>query len=308
MASKASPSKNKLTWQLTEKHREAFAGYLFILPIYFGFIVFILGPIFGAAGISLTKFDILDGSEFIGFKNYLTMLSDSRLRTVYGNTIVFTVFAVSLNAGIGLLLAVLLNRRLPAIVRNLYRSIFFFPLLVAHTYIAVIWQYLYQKDTGIINYYLGFIGIDPIPWLSSIQWVMPSIIIMDVWKNVGFAMLIFLAGLQNIPKVYYEAAEIDGANEWKRFSRITLPLLSPTIFFILIIFMIGALQVFDSIIVLTNGGPGDSSRSIVMYIYELAFQRFDMGYASAISMTLFVIIMILTLIQFSLSRRWVHYE
>lgn len=308
MAIKDSSSQAKPPWQLTERRREAIAGYLFILPVYLGFIVFILGPIFGAAGISLTEFDILSGSEFIGFQNYLAMLGDARLRTVYGNTIVFTVFAVTLNAGFGLILAVLLNRRLPTIVRNLYRSIFFFPLLVAHTYIAVIWQYLYQKDTGIINYYLGFLGIEPIPWLSSIQWVMPSIIIMDVWKNAGFAMLIFLAGLQNIPKVYYEAAEIDGASEWKRFYRITLPLLSPTIFFILIIFMIGALQVFDTIIVLTNGGPGDASRSIVMYIYELAFQRFDMGYASAVSMTLFVIIMILTLIQFSFSRRWVHYE
>jgi multiple sugar transport system permease protein len=137
---------------------------------------------------------------------------------------------------------------------------------------------------------------------------MVSVIILDVWKNTGFAMLIFLAGLQGIPRDYYEAAELDGANHVQQFFRITLPLLSPTIFFNVIIFMIGALQVFDTIIVLTQGGPGDSSRSIVMYIYEQAFQRFDMGYVAALSMTLFVIIMILTLIQFRFSRRWVHYD
>lgn len=304
----ASPRIARLSIQLSERKREAIAGYLFILPIYIGFILFILGPILAAAGISLTRFDILSGSEFIGLDNYKRMLGDMRLRTVYGNTFVFTVFAVFFNTALGLVLAVALNGRLPNVLRNLFRSIFFFPLLVAHTYIATIWQFLYQRDTGIINYYLGFLNIDPIPWLSSVQWVMASIIIMDVWKNAGFAMLIFLAGLQNIPRDYYEAAELDGAKDIQKFGRITLPLLSPTIFFVLVIFMIGALQVFDTIIVLTGGGPGDASRSIVMYIYELAFQRFDMGYASAVSMTLFVIIMILTLVQFVVGRRWVHYE
>ena len=293
---------------LNDKRREAIAGYLFILPIYIGFIVFILLPIIRAAGISFTRFDVLAGSEFIGLENYKQMLSDMRLRKVYGNTAVFTIFAVFFNTGIGLLLAVLLNQKMPTAVRNLFRSIYFFPILVAHTYIATIWQYLYQQDTGIINYYLSFLGIDPIPWLSSSKMVMVSIIIMDVWKNTGFAMLIFLAGLQNIPQDYYEAAELDGANDFQRFFRITLPLLSPTIFFIVVIFMIGALQVFDTIIVLTQGGPGDSSRSIVMYIYEQAFQRFDMGYASALSMTLFAIIMLLTLLQFRLSNRWVYYD
>ena len=137
---------------------------------------------------------------------------------------------------------------------------------------------------------------------------MPSIIILDVWKNTGFAMLVFLAGLQNIPPDYYESAQLDGANRWQLFRHITLPLITPTLFFNLIIYMIGALQVFDSIIVLTKGGPGDASRSLVMYIYETAFQLFQMGYASAIAITLFVIIMILTLIQFRLGQRWVHYE
>ena len=293
---------------LSPKWSEALTGYLFILPTFIGFVLFILYPIVESIRISFMDYSILRGSEYIGFQNYADALADPRLRITYGNTIVFTLFAVFFNAGVGLLLAVALNRRMPIFVRNLYRSIFFFPVLVAHTYIAVIWRFLYHKDTGVINFYLGEIGIAAVPWLSQGNWAMVAIIILDVWKNTGFAMLVFLAGLQNIPSDYYESAQLDGANERQIFFRITLPLLSPTIFFILVIFMIGALQVFDSIQVLTSGGPGDATRSVVMYIFEKAFMRFDMGYAAAISMTLFAIILVLTLIQFRIGRRWVHYE
>lgn len=289
-------------------HREAFWGFVFILPTYVGFAVFILGPLIAVAGISLTKFNVLGGTTFTGLANYQSMVGDTRLQTVYTNTFIFTTFAVIFNVGIGLALAVLLNRRMPNFLRNFFRSVYFFPLLVAHTYVAVIWQFLYQRDTGVINYYLSLLGIGPIPWVESPDWVIPSVIIMDVWKNTGFAMLIFLAGLQNIPRDYYEAARIDGANTNQLFLRITLPLLSPTIFFVLVIFMIGAIQVFDTIIVLTGGGPGDASRSVVMYIYEQAFQKFDLGYASSIAITLFAIILFLTLLQFWFGRRWVHYE
>jgi multiple sugar transport system permease protein len=294
--------------KVKDRQREAFWGFLFILPTYLGFAVFVLGPLIAVAGISLTKFDVLGGAEFTGLANYQNMLGDTRLRTVYANTFFFTIFAVIFNVGIGLTLAVLLNRRMPNFLRNFFRSVYFFPLLVAHTYVAVIWQFLYQRDTGVINYYLSLLGIGPISWLASPNWVLPSVIIMDVWKNTGFAMLIFLAGLQNIPRDYYEAARIDGANTRQLFLKITLPLLSPTIFFVLVIFMIGAIQVFDTIIVLTGGGPGDASRSVVMYIYEQAFQKFDLGYASTIAMTLFAVILALTLLQFWFGRRWVHYE
>ena len=294
--------------EMTPKRREAFVGYLFILPTYIGFIIFILYPLIESMRISFLDFSILRDSTYIGLDNYAQMLQDTRLRTVYLNTIVFTLFAVFFNAGIGLLLAVMLNRRLPILMRNLYRSVFFFPVLIAHTYIAVIWKFLYQQDTGIINYYLHFLGIEAIPWLSNATWAMAAIIILDVWKNTGFAMLVFLAGLQSIPNEYYEAAQLDGANERQLFFRITIPLLSPTIFFILVIFMIGALQVFDTIIVLTAGGPGDATRSVVLYIYEIAFRSFNMGYAAAVSMTLFAIILVLTALQFVISRRWVHYE
>ncbi|MCY4537166.1 MAG: sugar ABC transporter permease [Chloroflexi bacterium] len=300
--------KSGLLPEMTQKHREAFVGYLFILPTYIGFIIFILYPLIESMRISFQEFSLLRGSTYIGLENYAQMFADPRLRISYVNTIIFTLFAVFFNAGIGLILAVMLNRRLPILMRNLYRSIFFFPVLIAHTYIAVIWRFLYQQDTGVINYYLGVIGIDPVPWLSNAHWAMAAIIILDVWKNTGFAMLVFLAGLQSIPNEYYEAAQLDGANERQLFFRITIPMLSPTIFFILVIFMIGALQVFDTIIVLTAGGPGDATRSVVLYIYEIAFRTFNMGYAAAVSMTLFAIILVLTAMQFWISRRWVHYE
>ena len=293
---------------LSPKRSEALAGYLFVLPTFIGFAIFILYPLVESLRISFYEYSILGDSYYVELDNYSRLLNDSRLRKTYGNTIVFTGFAVCFNAGIGLLLAVFLNRRMPILMRNFYRSAFFFPILIAHTYIAVIWQYLYQQDTGVINYYLAFFGIDPIPWLSHPAWAMAAIIIMDVWKNTGFAMLVFLAGLQSIPNEYYEAAQLDGANERQLFSRITIPLLSPSIFFILVIFMIGALQVFDTIIVLTDGGPGDATRSVVMYIYQQAFQRLDFGYAAAVSWTLFLVIMAVTLVQFLVSRRWVHYE
>lgn len=307
-ADRPASRRSALGWLAKPSRREAISGYLFILPTFIGYTAFVVGPILAAIGLSFTKYDLLSAPKYVGLANYRILIHDTRLHTIYGNTIYFTVVSVFFNIGIGLLLAVLINRKLPAALRYFLRSAFFFPVLVAHVYIAIIWQFLYQQDTGAINYYLGLIGIAPVPWLSSYSWAMPAVIIMDVWKNTGFAMLICLAGLQNIPQVYYEAAEIDGASAWNRFRNITMPLLSPTIFFLLVIFGIGALQVFDSIIVLTNGGPGDATRSIVMYLRETAFDNFQMGYGSAVAVTLFLMIMALTLVQFRISRAWVHYE
>ena len=295
-------------WLPKESQREALAGYLFILPTFIGYTAFVIGPILAAIGFSLTSYDILSPAQFVGLQNYTDLLSDARLHKVYWNTLYFTLVAVSLNVGIGLLLAVLINRNMPSFLKYIFRTAYFFPVLVALTYCSIIWQYLYQKDTGIINYYLSFLHVAPTAWLSSPFWVMPSIIFMDVWKNTGFAMLVFLAGLQGISPDYNEAAALDGANRGQLFRYITLPLISPTIFFNVIIYMIGALQVFDSIVVLTQGGPGDASRSLVMYIYENAFQLFHMGYASATAITLFIVIMLLTLVQFRVGQSWVHYE
>ena len=294
--------------RFSPKSREAIAAYLFILPTLIGFVIFIAYPLVESLRISFYEYGIWGDTTYIGTENFQRLTTDTRLHHTYRNTVVFTMFAVFLNAGVGLLLAVFLNRRMPTLVSNFYRSVFFFPILVAHTYISVIWKYLYAEDTGVFNFYLSLLNIDSIPWLREPGWAMAAIIVMDVWKNAGFAMLVFLAGLQSIPNEYYEAAQLDGASERQLFTRITIPLLSPTIFFILVIFFIGAFQVFDSIFVLTGGGPGDATRSVVMYIYQQAFQRLDFGYAAAISWTLFLVIMAVTLVQFWGGRRWVHYE
>jgi multiple sugar transport system permease protein len=307
-SSQSWPNKTGIAdWLKKERQREALAGYLFILPTVLGYLIFILGPILAAFVLSFTNYDILSTPEFTGLDNFTRMFSDTRLRVVYGNTFIFTFAAVFANVTLGLLLAVALNRRLPPTLRNIFRTAYFFPILVAMIYVSMIWQFWYSKDLGVINYYLGLVGLGPVPWLSSPQWALWSIVLVYIWKNVGFTMMTSLAGLQNIDQDFYEASSIDGAGPVRQFFNITLPLVSPVLLFNLIISFINAFQEFDSMVVLTGGGPGDSSRSIVYYIYEQAFKSFDMGYASAVAITLFIVIMIVTLAQFWLSRRWVHY-
>ncbi|MCB0143680.1 MAG: sugar ABC transporter permease, partial [Caldilineaceae bacterium] len=208
----------------------------------------------------------------------------------------------------GLLLAVGVNRSMPSVLRYFLRTSIFFPVLTTTASLAVVWRFLLTQDRGVVNYLLGQIGLGPVPWLSSSNWALISAIIYDVWKSCGYLMVIYLAGLQGIPNSYYEAAQIDGANRLQLFRHITLPLISPTAFFAIVISLIGAFQIFDNVWVLTEGGPGDASRVIAMYIYEKAFKGFEMGYASAVSLTLFAILIVLTLGQFYGARRWVHYE
>ncbi len=287
---------------------EEIAGYMFIAPSILGFLLFVLGPLVAALLISFTKYDIVNPPKFVGLDNYTRMLSDDRLLKSYGNTLIYVAAAVILINCIGLGLAVLINRKLPTSVKYLLRSAYFFPSLVALVYVSVIWQALFQRDTGIINYYLTSAGGPRVDWLNSPGGSIWSVIIVDTWRNVGFAMLIFLAALQEVPRDIIEASEIDGAGAFTRFRRIIVPQISPAVFFNVTITVIGAFQIYESIIVLTGGGPGDSSRSIVMYIAEQAFQQQRMGYASAIAMTLFLFILAATSLQFRFRRKWVHSE
>jgi ABC-type sugar transport systems, permease components len=287
--------------------RDSIDGYLFIAPTFIIYIVFMIIPMISSFSLSFFSYDFFSKPRFIGLDNYVNIFKAPRIGVVYLNTFIFAISSVTLNVFLGVLLAVMLNRKLPSIVNYILRLAYFFPVIVSLVYGAVVWGYLFAKDTGVINYYLGLVGIEPVGWLTDGKMAMVAIVLIDVWKNVGFSMVLLLAGLQNIPKMYYESARIDGAKPGSLFRHITLPLLSPTIFFVFIITIIGALQVFDSINILTMGGPGDSTRSVVMYIYEEAFQGFRMGYASAVSITLFIIILLLTLFQFRLSKKWVSY-
>ena len=236
------------------------------------------------------------------------LFTDARLLQTYGNTFVYVAAAVVLINVIALAAAAFINQNMPTWLTYVFRSAYFFPYLVALVYVSIIWQALFQKDTGIINYYLANLGLPRIDWLNSTEFSKVSVIIVDTWRNIGFAMLIYVAALQEVPKEMLEAAEVDGASAWQRFRAITLPMISQATFFNVTTTIIGAFQIYESIIVLTRGGPGDSSRSVVMYLTEKAFNDFDMGYASAIAVTLFVIILVVTMIQFRVRRNWVHYE
>lgn len=295
-------------WFSPQNRKETIAGLLFIAPAIIGFAVFVAGPMVATVVLSFMKYDLFSSPSFVGLDNFQAMFADKRLWKVFGNTAFFAVFAVAGNVGLGIVLAVLLNRNMSKTVQYAYRAAYFFPSLVGLIFVAVIWQFLFQRDIGVINYYLGLIGIEPVRWLSSARNAMWSVIILDVWKNVGFAMLIATAGLQSISKDYYDAARVDGSSSFRTFLQITLPLLSPTILFLLTMNTIGAFKVFESIVVLTNGGPGDASRSLVMYIYEQGFKSFNMGYASAVSLLLVAVTVIVTAIQFGVSKRWAFYE
>lgn len=289
--------------ELRMQTKEQIAGYLFILPTYVLFILFSLVPTIGTFIVSFTKYNMVKPLSFVGLENFKNIFSDSVIPVVAVNTIKYTVFTVALNVVFALILAITLNSKaILAPVRNIARAAVFFPYIVAYAYISIIWIYMFSKDTGIINYYINMIGMESVPWFTSHKYAMNMLILLDVWKNVGFGMVIFLSGLQNIPKEYYEAASIDGASRIKTVFKITLPLLSPMIVMNLMLYTINALQVFDSINVITKGGPGDSTRSIVTYLYDTAFKSYEMGYASALSIIFMFVVVVITLLQFRLDK------
>ncbi len=288
--------------------REALAGYLFVAPAILGFLCFVLGPLVAALAISMTRYDVLTPPRFIGLDNYTRMLGDDRLLRAYRNTVVYVVAAVVLMNVLALLLALMLNQRFPKPVTYVLRSAYFFPSLVGLVYVATIWQALFQQDTGIINYYLAQLHGPRPDWLNSPSGSIATVVIVDVWRNVGFGMLILLAALQDVPRDLIDAARVDGANAARLLRHVILPAISPALFFSITMTVIGAFQIYESVVVLTGGGPGDASRSVVMYIAEVGFQDFNMGYASAIAVSLFAVILVMTILQFSIRRRWVHHE
>lgn len=299
---------SRLLPQSPLRRKEILAAYLFLLPTLIGFAVFIVGPMFAALGLSVVQWNLLTPPQFAGLANYQKLLSDTRIDDIYLTTFKIALATMAIKLLLGLVLAVLLDQKLHRWLSGFFRLSFFFPYVVSVTAVALMWSFLMNKDLGLVNYLLGQIGIERIPWLNSSAWSPVAVVITDVWKELGFYVIVFLGGLQSIPSEFYDAAQVDGANRWQIFSRVTLPLLSPTILFLSVIGMIGSVQIFAQPQILTDGGPGDATRTIVMYIYEQGFRFFDMGYASTIALSLFVIIFILTLLQFRLSRRWVFYQ
>jgi multiple sugar transport system permease protein len=289
------------------RRQETITGYLFLLPNILGFLIFSSVPVLVTLAISLLDWDLIRAPRFVGLDNYIKLLTDDALfRKVLFNTGYYVLGTVPAGVILSLLLALAMNANVKGIA--VYRAIFFIPVISASVAVAMMWRWLYNTDFGLINVLLTSIGLKGIPWLSSTACAMPSVILMAIWKSLGYNMLIFLAGLQGIPIHLHEAAAIDGANSFQRFRHITVPLLAPTTFFVLIISGINSFQVFDLAFVLTRGGPGDATNTMVMYIYNQAFQFFHMGYAASIAWVLFAIIFVVTLCQHQLQKRWVHYE
>jgi multiple sugar transport system permease protein len=300
------PSPVRKGW--TFRNYEMLSGYGFALPAILAISVFTLLPILMALGLVFMKYDLLSPPEFIGIKNILRIFTDTRLINSYLVTLKFSIFATVINNILGLLLAMGVNRPMNAVVRYLLRTSLFFPVLTTSASLAVVWSYLLASDRGVLNYLLGLLGLSAVPWLTNSEFAIYSVVLYDVWRACGYLMVLYLAGLQAIPQDYHEAAKIDGANNLQITRYITLPLLSPTIFFCVVTSVIGAAQVFENAWVLTRGGPQDATRLIALYIYEMGFKAFEMGYASTISMSLLAILLMVTLFQFWFAKKWVNYE
>lgn len=282
------------------------SAVLFLLPSLIIFGVFVYYALGFNVYLSFTSWNFLSSAkEFIGFDNYSRLFSSKVFWRVLWNTLYFSFGSVSISLIVGLFLAVLLNQKLPA--RGLFRTIIFSPYVTTTAAISLLWMWIFQPDFGLFNLALGLVGIEGPNWLSDTRWAMPALIIMNVWRNSGYVMVIFLAGLQNIPTTLYEAAEIDGANSWRKFLNLTLPLLSPTTFFITVTSLLSAFNTFDQVQVMTLGGPAGSTTVLNYFIYEQAFINFRAGYASSASIVMFVILLGLTIIQMVVSKRWVHY-
>src|SRR5918997_2313818 len=282
-------------------------GYFFILPQLFGVLAFVLFPLIYVLYISTVEWNGLSEPVFVGLRNYTEELVNPEFRNALSNTVYYTVMTVPTSVVLSLMAALALNKLR---LKNFFRVIYFAPVVTSAVAAGVVWLWVYNPDFGLINTYLqSWFGIKGPQWLLDPKWVMPSIAIMSIWLSMGFYIVIFLAGLQGIPATYIEAAKIDGANRFQRFWYVTLPLLSPTTFFIIIIAIINSFQVFDQAFILTaEGGPANSAVTMVYYLRDLAFVDFVYGRSAAVAVILFAIILALTLLQFRVQRRWVHYE
>ncbi|MFN8441664.1 MAG: sugar ABC transporter permease [Caldilineaceae bacterium] len=306
MTSTAAPTR-KRTYSAMRR-REAIEGWLYLSPWIIGFIVFVAGPLLASLVLSFTKYNVLRPPQFIGLKNYIfAFVSDPLFVPSLGRSFYYAALSVPLSMIGSLIVAILLNQKLRA--TTMWRTFYFLPTLTPLIAASLLWRWMLNPDVGLVNYLLGLVGIPGPGWLSSTSWAVPSLVLIGLWASVGGSrMIIFLAGLQDVPKELLESAEIDGAGSWTKFWNITLPLISPTIFFNLVLGIIFALRTFEIAFIATNGGPAQATWFLPLHIYQNAFVSFDMGYASALSWLFLIIISVLTYIQFRVSGSWVFYS
>ncbi|WP_028974970.1 carbohydrate ABC transporter permease [Spirochaeta cellobiosiphila] len=295
-----------MTIKQKKELRSNLVGYSFLLPNFIGFLIFTFFPIIFSLLLGFTSWDGVNEIKFVGLNNFIHMAKDETFRISTFNTVYYTLGTVPLTLVCSLGLAVLLNSKIRG--RNIFRTIFFFPYVASLVAVAVVWNMIFHPTMGPINSILSKIGIENLPgWTASTKWAMPTVILASIWKGMGYYMIIYLAALQGIPKYLYEVAELDGASKWKQFWHITRPMLTPATFFVSMMLTISCFKVFDLIFVMTNGGPGRATNVLVYHIYNQAFIHFKYGYSSAIALVLFAIVLIVTLIQFRMEKKWVSY-
>lgn len=288
--------------------RHRLVAALFLAPTIIGIGLFTLVPIVASVLLAFFRWDVITPPEFVGLENFAEIATDPTVRVSFLNTIGFVLVAVTVQIAVSLGLAVLVAQRLPDWLRTLFRSVYFFPLILSAASVSVVMRYLFNEEFGVVNWLLSLVGIPGVPWLSSPGGAAAVVLFVYVWQQFGFTFLLFVGGLAAIPRDVYEAGEIDGATGWRQFRSLTLPLVSPTMLVASVMSVISALQVFDQPYVLTRGGPGDSTRTVVMVIFESAFRQLEFGRASAVGVVLTALIMAVTALQFRLSRRFVFYQ
>jgi multiple sugar transport system permease protein len=288
------------------KRRSALAAAAFLSPSLILLLAFWIGPMLGTAWVSLLDWSLIGVPSFAGLDNYSELLGDNDFHQALRHTVGFLAGYLPLVLALGLGVAVLLDARLPAM--TLYRATFFLPVISSWVAVSLLWKWLLNPAGGLVNRALETVGVHGPGWWTDPDWAIPSVIFASVWKDVGYVAVILLAGLQALPRDVMEAASLDGASAWRRLRSITIPMLSPSLFFVTVISLINGFQVFDQVWVMTGGGPGGASTVVVEQIVKYAFSYGRIGYASAMSIVLFGVILLVTLIQLRLQRRWVHYE
>lgn len=291
-----------------KRRSDALTAFFFLLPNAIGFLVFTIAPVLASLVLSLYSWPLTGKARFTGLENYILLLTrDTTFHSAVYNTLYFVAAYVPLNIAVALGVAVWLQGYGRG--RRILRVVFFVPVLTPLVADSVVWSLLYANRDGLIDTVIhGIFGVQGPEWLSDPKWAMPAIIFMSVWQGFGYNMLLFTAGIHAVPSTYYDAARVDGASRWRVFRSITVPLISPSLFFGIMLTVITSFQVFTQVYVLTDGGPGTSSTTLVYWLFEKGFNDYAMGYASAIAWVLFLIVIILTIVQLRLQRRWVHYE
>lgn len=292
----------------SKKKSDAVSGYLFLLPALLAFLLFIGAPMVITIVLSFFDYNMLQGSEWINFDNYIEFFKNPTSWQIIWNTFKLTLILVALHIVIALLLAFVIYKEKRGPVKYVYRTAVYLPSILTTASVAIAWYYMFNYDFGVFNWLLSQLGISGVKWLTSSSGVIVAICLFSLWKFVGTPFLYYLIGLQGIPDGYYEAAQIDGANKIQTFFHITLPMLTPTLFFVITITTINTFQIFDEPYIITNGGPGNASRTLALHVYEKAFKAYEMGYASSVSVVLLIIVLVITIILYSTQNKWVTYD